>query len=104
MSNRDKLKRFRDQAKKAYTENVNEVVDELQFERDMADPSAISGMKSLNAIRRAIRQEIPDSTRKWLEASGNGDLWPAYRKWVKEVAKQKNRLASILSNELGLDL
>tara|TARA_R100000742_G_C4269806_1_gene88378 strand:- start:78 stop:1487 length:1410 start_codon:yes stop_codon:yes gene_type:complete len=104
MSNRDKLKRFQDQAKKAYAENVNEVVDELQFERDMADPSAISGMKSLNAIRRAIRQEIPDSTRKWLEASGNGDLWPAYKKWVKEVAKQKNRLASTLANELGLDL
>ena len=104
MSNRAKLKRFKDQSKKAYTENVNEVVDELQFERDMANPRAISGVKSLNAIKRAIRQEIPDSTRKWLEANGHGDLWPKYKKWVKGVAKEKNRLASALANELGLDL
>ena len=104
MSNRAKLKKFKDQSKKAYTENVNEVVDELQFERDMANPRAISGVKSLNAIKRAIRQEIPDSTRKWLEANGHGDLWPKYKKWVKGVAKEKNRLASALANELGLDL
>ncbi len=102
MSNRAKLKRFKDQSKKAYTENVNEVVDELQFERELAKPRP-TGV-NLNAIKRVIRQEIPDSTRKWLEANGHGDLWPKYRKWVKSVAVHKNRLASKLANELGLDL
>ena len=104
MAKKDKLKSFKASNKKAYQENINEVVDELQFERDMANPRAISGVKSINAIKRAIRQEIPDSTRKWLEANGHGDLWPKYKKWVKGVAKEKNRLASSLANELGLDL
>lgn len=104
MAKNDKLKSFKASNKKAYQENINEVLDELQFERDMANPRAISGVKSINAIKRAIRQEIPDSTRKWLEANGHGDLWPKYKKWVKGVAKEKNRLASKLANELGLDL
>lgn len=98
------LEKFKKSQRKAHKENVNEVVDELQFERDMANPRAVSAMKSVNSIKRAIRQEIPDSTRKWLEANGHGDLWPKYRKWVKGVAKEKNKLASKLANELGLDL
>jgi len=102
MASREKLKKFQKDQRKAHKENVNEVVDELQFERDMADPRYEG--KPSHMIKRAIRQKIPDSTRKWLVANGYGDLWPKYQKWVKSVAKEKNKLASKLANELGLDL
>ena len=101
MSNKANLLKIQ---KKAAVERKDKVVDEIKKEKDLSNPRAVSGMKSLDAIKRAIRQEIPDRTRKWLERNGKGDLWPAYRKWVKNTAKAKDRAASLLAKQLGLDL
>jgi len=101
---RGKLKSFLISQKKAYKENVNEVLDELYVDKVVENPRKYSGIQSINAILRNIKQAVPDSTRKWLKANGHGDLWEPYKNWTNQVAYQKNKLASKLADELGLDL
>jgi len=101
---RDKLKSFLISQTKAYKENVNEVLDELHINKVVENPRKYSPIQSISAILRNIKQSVPDSTRKWLKANGHGDLWEPYKNWTNQVAFQKNKLASKLANELGLDL
>jgi hypothetical protein len=98
------LQQFKDRQKKTAIEKKDRISDKKQRAKELNNPRAVSDVQNLDAIKRAIRQKIPDRTRKWLERNGYGNLWPKYKNWVKATAKAKNEAASALSKQLGIDL